>query len=239
VEGDLDATFKKVIDEAVTTFQKKPDHFLESHRALVMTDENRREENVEEHKALVTTVSDKLGYMTKHAVRYLNTFAKKERTNQDAVANIMVDDDVIAENVPATLLLGLESKLKYIRSVYEAIPTLQPGVNWVLDLERGDNIYKAANPELRSRTEKQLQSIIMAEATKEHPAQVKEFTQDVAIGKITVNNWSGMLSPAEKSILLGRIDLLIRAVKRARQRANTTKVVDIEIGDKLFDFING
>ena len=78
----------------------------------------------------------------------------------------------------------------------------------------------------------------MYDATKEHPAQVESITTDVAIGKITVNNWSGMLSPAQKSILLGKIDTLIRAVKKARQRANTTEVVKVNIGDKLFDFIN-
>ncbi len=238
VEGDLDATARKVIDEAINTFQKKADHFQEQHRSLVMFDENRSAENVDETKALVTTVGDKLSYVRRHAVKYLDTFAKKEATNQTAVADLVIDGVTLAEAVPATMLLGLESKLKTVRGMYEAIPTLQPGTDWQPDADRGEGIYRAVEPEVRMRTEKQIQHKVLVEPTKEHPAQIEKWNADVPVGKITLRNWSGMMSPAEKSALLGRIDTLIRGVKRARQRANTTEVVNRDIGDTLFNFIH-
>jgi hypothetical protein len=239
VEGDLEATAKKVIEEAVVTFSKKSDHFLESHRSLVFFDEARDKENVEEHSEMVTTVADKLKYVQRHITKYWDTFAKKETTNQNAKADLVIDGEVLATELPATMLLGLESKLKIVRALYEAIPTLQPGMNWQLDPDRGEHIYKTAEPETRMRTEKQVQVKVTYEATKEHPAQLETWNADVSVGKISVTHWSGMISPAEKSQVLGRIDTLIRGVKRARQRANTTDVVKTNIGEILFNYING
>lgn len=239
VEGDLDATAKKVIEEAINTFSKKPDHFLETHRELAMFDDARSNENTEEHKALVTTVADKLSYVRRHVTKYFDTFAKKEATNQVAQADLIVDGERLAENVPATLLLGLESKLKTLRGMYETIPTLQPGIDWVKDPDRGANIYKSSDAEARMRTEKQIQHKILVDPTKEHPAQIEKWMADVAVGRITVRHWSGMLSPSEKSNLLARIDTLIRAVKKARQRANTAEVINKPIGEILFDYIHG
>lgn len=238
VEGDLEATAKKVLDEAVNTFTKKPDHFQEHHRVLAMFDDARSNENVEEHKALVTTVADKLSYVRSHVVRYFDTFAKKEATNQVASADLVVDGVTLMEAVPATTLLGLESRLKLVRQMYEAIPTIQPGTIWNDDPERGPGIYVSAEPEVRMRTEKQIQHKVLYEATKEHPAQLEKWMADVPVGRITLRHWSGMLSPSEKSNLLGRIDTLIRAVKKARQRANTAEVVSVRIGKALFDYIH-
>lgn len=239
VEGDLDATARKVTDEAIDTFHKKPDHFIEQHRSLVLFDDDRSSENLDESKALVTTVADKLSYVRGHIERYFDTFARKEATNQTAKADLVIDGVTLIEDAPATMLLGLESKLKTMRAMYEAIPTLQPGADWVLDPDRGADIFKSSEPEVRMKTEKQIQHKVLVEATKEHPAQIEKWNADVPVGKITLRSWSGMMSPAEKSALLGRIDTLIRAVKKARQRANTAEVVDIFIGSALFGFIHG
>jgi hypothetical protein len=47
-----------------------------------------------------------------------------------------------------------------------------------------------------------------------------------------------MITPARKSELLDRIDKLLRAVKKARQRANGTEVVKVNVGKSIMDFIN-
>lgn len=239
VEGDLDATAKKIMDEAIVTFTKKPDHFLEAHREQRMFDDARANENTDETKTIVTTVDAKLDYVRRHVVKYLDTFAKKEATNQVAKADLVVDGVVLSKDLPATLLLGLESRLKTLRAVYEAIPTLQPGLDWVEDKGRGAGIYRSEHPEERMKTEKQVQHKVLYEATKEHPAQLEKWSADVPVGKITLRHWSGMLSPADKSDLLGKVDTLIRAAKKARQRANATEVVNIKLGEVLFKHIHG
>ena len=48
-----------------------------------------------------------------------------------------------------------------------------------------------------------------------------------------------MISPAEKSAILGRLDKLTRAVKKARQKANTAEVTKVTIGEELFKYIHG
>src|SRR5690242_915364 len=134
VEGDLDSAQQKLVEEATATFSKKADHFIETHKKLVMFNDDRQGENMDETKALVTSVADKLAYVQKSIVSYLNTFATKERTNQVASADLIVDGVVIASSLPATALLGLETKLKALRPMYEAIPTLAPGFEWEKDL---------------------------------------------------------------------------------------------------------
>ena len=145
----------------------------------------------------------------------------------------------IASNVPATFLLGLETKLKHIRAEYESIPTLQPGIQWELDATQGKGIYKMTHSEEKFRTKKTIKNHVLAEATKEHKAQVETYTEDERIARVITNKWCGMITPADKSALLGRFDKLMRAVKKARQVANSVTVVDTTIGKEIFNFING
>lgn len=59
------------------------------------------------------------------------------------------------------------------------------------------------------------------------------------MAKRVITNTSGMLSPSEKSDLLERTDNLIRAVKEARQRANTVEaVVQKGFGDTIFGYLH-
>jgi hypothetical protein len=242
VEGELQGTARKILEETKTTFDKKADHFL-AHRKqvkmLAATAEAQAEE-LSEETAIDTTVSEKLDHMQGALVRWLDAVAQKERTNQDARADLVVDGQVILKDAPATFLLGLEDKFKAIRAVYEEIPTLAPGRTWLPDAGHAKKgVYKVSPDEVKIRTKKVAKPVVLYEATKEHPAQVKEMTEDVTVGTITTEHWSGMISPAEKSDLLERIDKLIRAVKKARQRANSVDIVKINVGRALFAFIDG
>lgn len=237
VESDLKEVSKKVSEEAKKTFSGKPQHFLGAIRSVQMFDENAPVE-ADQHQAMVTTVHDKLDYLREHVSKFLDVVLQKESTNQVARADIIVDDQTIASDVPATYLLGLESKLADLRHVYDQIPTLQPGVEWELDASRGEGVYRSKYPEEKVKTAKTVRHKVLYEATKEHPAQIEKWTEDEKVGKITINTWSSMLTPAEKSKLLGRIDKLIRAVKKARQRANGETVLKAEIGSSLFGYIH-
>ena len=237
VEGDLDGAHKKILDETRVTFIKKSEHFMAQHRKLEMfVDDNIT--YPEESKAMDTTVQKKLDHMMKTEIRYFDAMLQKEATNQVAKANLVIDGVTLAEDLPATWLLGMETRLKHLRTAYEAIPTLQPGIDWELDPSQGDNIYKTRLPVEKLKTETVIEPVILYAATKEHPAQVKEVSKVIAVGKYIMNSWSGMITPAEKSVLLGRVDKLIRAMKQARQRANTTEVINRNVGSVLFDYIN-
>lgn len=239
VEGDLAGEYKKILEEATTVF-KKGEHFMGFTKLLQMFDESRKheEEAAKEHRELTTTVNDKLSYMSRAVIRYFDAVAQKESTNQLAKADLEVDGKVLIPDMPSTLLLGLETKLKDVRAVYDAIPTLLPGIKWERDATKGGDVWVTAEPETAMKTEKVLKPFVLYEATKEHPAQVKELSDTVNIGVYRRTFVAGTLSPKEKSDLLGRIDKLIRATKKARQRANMQEVNKLAIGEVLMGFIN-
>lgn len=240
VENGLQTAAKKINEETIKTFGKKDEHFIATIRTVEHFAEEDHKLNVVEAKAMVTTVFDKLLYNAIPNVRALDAYLQKEATNQKAAADIVIDDKVLAENVPSTVLLGLETKLTELRAVYEAIPTLAPGPAWEIDTSAraAGGVYKSAAPDVAFRTKKTIRPIIMAPATEHHPAQVQAVTEDVPMAKITTRHSSGMISPAQKSDLLERLDKLLRAVKRARQRANGTEVETRRIGASLFEFIH-
>ena len=246
VEGDLEGSYKKIIEEAKTTFSKRADHFFGFHRKCEMYDESATAPP-DEYKEMDTTVQDKLNYTQDFIVRYFDAVLQKEQTNQEAKADLIVDGEVISTDLPATFLLGLESRLKAVRSMYETLPTLPPGVKWEKDPTRGKDIWVTAHPEKKPKTAKTFQHkvLVPAQFPKEGeggqslPAQIEKWEETITVGMYVKTVWSGMVTPAQKSDYLSRIDKLIRATKKARQRANSTQVIKRTIGEKLFNFING
>jgi hypothetical protein len=80
---------------------------------------------------------------------------------------------------------------------------------------------------------------VVVKATTEHPAQYEKWPENQVVGTYSTVTWSGSVTPAQKSEWLGRIDTLLRATVKARQRANEAKVEKVDVGSKLFDFIFG
>lgn len=240
VEGDLAGTAKKIAEETIKTFSSRADHFMGSVQADTYFDENDANLNKTEEKAMDTTVFDKLKYAAPMVARYWDAYYVKEATNQHAKADIVLPDgSVFAKDVPATVLLGMETKLKETRAIYEHIPTLQPGIAWDEAPELGAGVYRTVSPVTTFITKKTLRPIELSPATKEHKAQVHAVEEDKAVAKRLTTRTSGMLTPAQKSDLLERVDILIRSVKKARQRANNHEAVDDNsFGSKFFDYIH-
>lgn len=238
IENGLRQTQDHVVEEARETFGKRADHFVERHSALTMFQEKDRVLDSEEHKPMVTTVADKLDYLAGHIGRYLDVKMQREEGNQRAKGDIEIDGAVVATDVPTTMLLGLEAMLGDLRTMYLAIPTLSPGREWVLDTDAGKGVYLDRYADVKHRTQKTPMHKVLVDATKEHPAQIEKWFEDVPVGKITVTTRCGMMSPAEKSDLLERVDRLQRAVKRARMRSNSVEVTTQRLGRRLMGYIH-
>lgn len=241
VDRDLENTSKKVIEEAIVTFTKRTEHFRGTSKRLRMFDDARKNEEAgqAEDTAITTTVGLKLDYVAEHVARHLDCAAQKEITNTLAKADVMIDGKTFLKNMPATLLLGLETRLVQIRKMYEEIPTLQPGIEWIHDEGLGAGIFKAKDDIVRHKTEKTIKPIVLYQHTDKHPAQIEKVSVDIPVGDYVTTTWSGMVSPAVKSAYLTRIDNLLKEVKKARMRANETEVISVEIGDKIMGYING
>lgn len=63
------------------------------------------------------------------------------------------------------------------------------------------------------------------------------FDEDVPVAKVEMVEFSGMWTVQQKADALDRVDVLLQAIKKARQRANTAEVVDGHIGAALTAFI--
>lgn len=236
VESDLENVSKNTVAEAQNTFTKKPHMFFGYEKRLENYNEN-LPEAPRDKQELTTTVNNKLDYVNNHIIRYFDAVLQKELTNQSAKADIIIGDTTLAKDVPATFLLGLEYKFKSIRALYASIPTLPSGIGWDIDSVLGDDIYRARQSEKKYRTAKTFKHKVLYEATDHHPAQIERWEENENIGMYITDKWTGLISPAQKSELLERLDILIRAVKKARQRGNNTPVVKAKIARDLFSYI--
>ena len=146
------------------------------------------------------------------------------------VADVTVPDGVaVLKDVPVTTLLFLEKQLVDIHTFVEKLPALDPGETWGYN---PDVDHYASEPYQTTKTRKVLKNHVKAEATKEHPAQVETYTEDVVVGYWTTVKFSGAIPAREKNEILDRVRKLQEAVKSAREEANSMAVESEKIGGR-------
>lgn len=243
VEADKSAVASALVDEAINTFSKKPEHFVGQSRRVEMFADDRQAENTSDRKELVETVDSKLAHVWENGLAdAINVTLSKENSNtsEQARADVVVQGKVILKNVPAIALLALEKKLGVLKGLYAAIPTLDTNFAWVPDETAVlPGTLRTAHSQEAYKTEKVLEHKVLYEATKEHPAQIEKYAIDRNVGKIITDKMSGMITPAAKARLLGRISALSTAVKEARQRANMADVLPLNVAEDIRSFIHG
>lgn len=238
VEGDIEKQFNDALSKANNDFNRNLHLFEGSNKKLEMF-EDQGYEHPEQTVELSTTVTQRLDTVTAPASRYFDAILQKEATNQTAKADLVVDGVTIGKDLPATFLLGMESRLQKLKMLYTSIPTLPPGELWEVDSTQGEgDVYRAARDKITFKTAKTFKSKVLYEATEHHPAEIEKWTEQVNVGRHIETRWSGCVPANIKQQWLRRIDRLIEAVKRARQKANRAEVVTAKVGTELFSFIH-
>jgi len=166
----------------------------------------------------------------------LDLAATQDGTNCIAITDVVVDGQKVLERVPVTHLLFLEKQLADIRTELRTIPTLDLQDVWTYDPNVG---YYKSDMAWNNKTKKVPRNHVKAEATKEHPAQVEMYYEDVVVGKWETIKFSGAMPADEKEKLLDRVNKLRDAVKLAREEANSIEAVDSKVGEKIFNFLFG
>lgn len=239
VNNSLEGQTAKCVADLKETFSKK--HHLFSERTVTFQPNTEGAPAVnEEQLDLQTTVPKELEWIGGFLSRLLDADHSINEANTQARADLTLEDGtVLASRLPATSLLELEKRLKWLHELLSVAPTLDPAKGFGPDPDRGIGVYRAREIS-RMRTSKQATPIVLYEATDKHPAQVQLINQDVPTGTIRQLEWSGMLTPAEKAAMLDRCEVLTRAVKRARSRANECPIEpSSRIGATLLDFVFG
>ncbi len=177
--------------------------------------------------------------LTVAAEAFTNIFdvvATKDFGNLEALADVVVDGEVLVEAAPSTYLLWLEKKLADLNTFVNKLPTLDPAKSWTYDSNSGafrtDTLQS-------TRTKKVPRNHVKAEATDRHPAQVDVYYEDIIVGDWKTVQFSGALPADRVRELLSRVEKVQDAVKAARQEANTVEVEQKKVGSKIFDYVFG
>jgi hypothetical protein len=165
----------------------------------------------------------------------IDAFAQVEIANTQGRAAVWVDGKELLPELPVTVILPLEKELLDIQTFIEAIPVLGSDNKWKTDDNTGLWMTEVLTTH---RTKKVPKSHTLADATREHPAQVQLLFEDVIAGYWDLTKFSGAMRKVDKEAILARIEKLKIAVKRAREEANDTPAPQRgSYGAKIFDYL--
>lgn len=237
VEGQLKGQAQATRVELAATFEKKRHLFEE--KVVVFTPFEEAGEPVREQQSdLQSTVHKELEWIKGIWSRMLDTSLQVQDGCTRARADVVLDDGtVLMRDVPVLALLEMEKRAAELQELVAAVPTLDPAKGFRPDPDRGAHVHRAREI-VKTRTKKMQRPIVLYPATAEHAAQTQLISEDVPVGKIAEQEWSGLITPAEKADMLSRAEALRRAIKQARMRANEVEVTTPNAaGARLIDYV--
>jgi hypothetical protein len=238
VEKDIVGRANAIVAETIGTFKNKAAEFYTGRiKSYKPFDEADKDVLPTESKELVDSVPAKLKYTFGKVAEEYDWLLQKEQTNKTATADLVIDGIVLGRNLPATFLLALESRLEKIRALILESPTLPNGLKWVPAPNMGNDVFTLEAPLTTYRTRKTPYPLVLAEATKEHKAQVVEKERMDTVGAYTEQLFDARVTSHYKSDLLERVDKVLVEVRKSVRRANQVEIVEAEIGKGLFAFI--
>jgi hypothetical protein len=224
----------KTITEAYQTLQKAA--LLEGVSRTYRPRDEEGEQLPPEKKLVQAKVYQSVGSVGDALTELFDVVATQDYANCQARADVVVDGATLAKGVPVTHLLFLEKQLVDIHTFVEKLPTLDPGESWEYN---ADADCYASEPHQTTKTKKVMKNHVKAEATKEHPAQVETYTEDVVVGYWTTVKFSGALPARERNEMLQRVRKLQEAVKAAREEANGLAVEVKKTGAPILQYVFG
>lgn len=189
-----------------------------------------------ESKRVQVRVRGVIADVTAALTRLLDVTATKDTTNCSAKADLVVDGNPLATDLPVTYLLFLEKQLGELKAFLARLPTLDPAESWSFDPVTD---CWATEPTQTVRTKKVPRNHVLAPATDKHPAQVQVYHEDVVVGRWTTTKFSGALPAKEVSEMQARLGKLTEAVKYAREAANSMPVTDVKPGEAILGYLFG
>ena len=227
----------KCHQELVSTFKNKAHHFSEQIKTFKSIEENVTPKQ-EEIREIQTSVGEEVDWLSKKIVSFIDVGHQIDEANMVARADVVVGDVTLLKDVPTTSLLRLEHRIGEIQKLVTSIPTLDPAKGFKLDTNKGAGFWKARDVE-KERTKKTREPLVLAPATDKHPAQVQLIDKDVVTGTILEQEWSSLITTATKADILDRCEELMKAIQKARAKANEVEVdpATHKVGGKIWDFI--
>lgn len=213
---------------------QKPDLFNGFVKSYIKKEED-GEELQQEKKKVQLTGSELLTDISLLLTELMDLTARKDYTNCNAGADVVVDGQVLVSGAPVTYLLFLEKQLTDVRTFIGNIPVLDNAENWTLDDNSG--LYRT-DKIITNRTKKIARPIVLYPATDKHPAQTQLIQEDIIAGSWEQVKQSGALPMPRKEEILRRIEILLSAVKQAREAGNGVEETESpRVGAALFGYL--
>lgn len=232
VEKQIKSRVKADGTELVRNAQR-PDLFNGMTRSYEKNDEE-GEELPSEQKLVQQRAGENLKDWSKLWTEVLDVVATKDWGNTTARCDVVVDGETLIEDAPVTYLIWLEKQLDEMRTFVDKIPVLDPSKSW--KPEESSGLY-VTEPVKTARHKKVPRVLLKVEATEHHPAQAEIVHDDILVGYWVSISSSGALPDSRRRELLERIDNLKRAVKEAREEANSMKVDEQKVGSKMMKWL--
>lgn len=163
--------------------------------------------------------------------------ATRDFGNMGAKADLVVGGVTLLKDAPAVYLLWLEKKLVDIHTFIMKMPVLPADTEWEWD--GAQMCYRNATEIKTHRTVKTESHQVVVQPTKEHPAQIAKVVKDEIAGYWTTLKYSGAARIEDVNAMKERVELLMREVKFAREKANQVEVVDQSVGLPIMKFVFG
>lgn len=191
----------------------------------------------DETKRLGTTVGEELKKLMESAVPLIDANFQIDLSNLKAVADLEIPGTETIKDMPATALMQLENTLNELKGLIWKIPTLEDNLEWkAAEATMGKGVFQA-DGKFNLRTKTKLKFKEISPATDRHPAQVKTWNEDEAVGDYKTTVWSGMLSARAKSEIMQRLTKLQMSVIAALSKANDIAHANGHLGETLFSYL--
>lgn len=215
---------------------QKPDLFNGMTKKYEKKDED-SEDLPGENKRVQYTVSEILKTSERSIQELIDITARKDYTNCEAKADVVVDGVELVKGAPVSFLLFLEKMFTDFRTFANSLPELDNSESWSFDKEA---LLHKTNPIKTHRTKKVSKPIVLYPHSAEHPAQTQLITEDIIAGYWNQIKTSGAMPKNEKRVLVEKIDALLKGIKEAREQANIQEEVKVpDVSEKLFGYILG
>jgi len=231
-EGNKPGTVKTLYTNTSALFNGK----LLTFQPILVGDDGKPKYNFpnEETTVQLTVKRDILPKMQKLFGDLVKCRAATDQHNMLTVADLVIDGNVVAKQLPATAMISARTEFRKLREEILLLPVTDIKTNWGWDEQR--KLWETA-PTVVNKTQKERVVLTKAKATTNHPEQVETYDKDVVVGTNTTIYFSGAARQTEIQDMISRIDQVIEGLDQAIVAANTTSASVEDFTSSLTDYI--
>lgn len=238
VQPKLETVLNNLLTENIKVFTNKSDFFrgtITTYEALGV-DESGNENYrlpIDETKNITTNVPEQLSFLRKHIIDAIDNVCTKEATNCKTSTELTIGNKTF--NVTSPELLALDKKIKSLRNLILAIPTVDPAKIWE---PSEDPKYRLETDPIKQYTTANIRVVkSIPSGSDKHPPHIDINNETVKIGYKFTKYISGELTSQEKADVLTNLDIIEKAIAESLQKANSIEVEDRTYGKDIIDFL--